>query len=156
MLVLSRRKGESIVINHDIFVTVVEIRDDKVRLGVTHPREVPVHRQEVYEAIRREDSRRPQFAAVMGTEQAMTEEAPPLADPAPLAEPQPETAAAKGSLLDRVVDALRAKLPAPVGRELVVQAIAEAAVQELSAEVVQSASGEELKALLLAALQGKG
>jgi len=51
MLVLSRKKNESIVINNDIRIVVVEIRGDKVRLGVEAPREVPVHRQEVYEAI---------------------------------------------------------------------------------------------------------
>jgi carbon storage regulator len=51
MIVLSRKKNESIVINNDITVTVVEIRGDKVRLGVVAPREVPVHRQEVYDAI---------------------------------------------------------------------------------------------------------
>lgn len=51
MLVLSRKKNESIVINNDITVTVVDVRGDKVRLGITAPKEVPVHRQEVYEAI---------------------------------------------------------------------------------------------------------
>lgn len=51
MLVLSRKKNESIVINNDIVVTVVEIRGDKVRLGIVAPKEVPVHRQEVFEAI---------------------------------------------------------------------------------------------------------
>ena len=51
MLVLSRKKNESIVINNDIIVTVVEIRGDKVRLGIVAPKEVPVHRQEVYDAI---------------------------------------------------------------------------------------------------------
>ena len=51
MLVLSRKKNESIIINSDITVTVVEIRGDKVRLGIVAPKEVPVHRQEVYEAI---------------------------------------------------------------------------------------------------------
>jgi carbon storage regulator len=51
MLVLSRKKNESIVINNDIIVTVVEIRGDKVRLGIVAPKEVPVHRQEIYEAI---------------------------------------------------------------------------------------------------------
>jgi len=51
MLVLSRKKNESIVINNDITITVVEIRGDKVRLGIVAPKEVPVHRQEVYEAI---------------------------------------------------------------------------------------------------------
>ena len=51
MLVLSRKKNESIVINNDIIVTVIEIRGDKVRLGIVAPKEVPVHREEVYEAI---------------------------------------------------------------------------------------------------------
>jgi carbon storage regulator len=53
MLVLSRKKNESIVINNDITIVVVEIRGDKVRLGVEAPKEVPVHRREVYDAIRR-------------------------------------------------------------------------------------------------------
>jgi carbon storage regulator len=51
MLVLSRKKNESIIINNDVIVTVVEIRGDKVRLGIVAPKEVPVHRQEVFEAI---------------------------------------------------------------------------------------------------------
>ncbi|MDY3554704.1 carbon storage regulator CsrA [Gemmata sp. JC717] len=51
MLVLSRKKNESIVINNDIVITVVEIRGDKVRLGIAAPKDVPVHRQEVYDAI---------------------------------------------------------------------------------------------------------
>ena len=53
MLVLSRKKNESIIINEEITIVVVEIRGDKVRLGVEAPREVPVHRREVYEAIQR-------------------------------------------------------------------------------------------------------
>ena len=56
MLVLSRKKNESIVINNDITIVVVEIRGDKVRLGVEAPKEVPVHRREVYEAIKRNES----------------------------------------------------------------------------------------------------
>jgi len=56
MLVLSRKKNESIVINNDITIVVVEIRGDKVRLGVEAPKEVPVHRREVYEAIQRNDA----------------------------------------------------------------------------------------------------
>jgi carbon storage regulator len=57
MLVLSRKKNESIVINNDITIVVVEIRGDKVRLGVEAPKEVPVHRREVYEAIHRHNGR---------------------------------------------------------------------------------------------------
>ena len=58
MLVLSRKKNESIVINDDITIVVVEIRGDKVRLGVEAPKEVPVHRREVYDAIKRSEGNR--------------------------------------------------------------------------------------------------
>ena len=51
MLVLSRKKDESIIINDQIRVTVVEVRGDKVRIGIDAPKDVAVHRQEVYEAI---------------------------------------------------------------------------------------------------------
>lgn len=53
MLVLSRKKNEKIIINNDIEVVVVEIRGDKVHLGITAPAAVPVHREEVYKAIHR-------------------------------------------------------------------------------------------------------
>lgn len=53
MLVLSRKKNESIIINDEITIVVVEIRGDKVRLGVEAPKAVPVHRREVWELIRR-------------------------------------------------------------------------------------------------------
>ena len=55
MLVLSRKKNESIVINDNIVVTVIEIRGDKVRLGFDAPKDVPIHRREVYDAIRRSE-----------------------------------------------------------------------------------------------------
>ena len=54
MLVLSRRRDETIMIGDDVKITVVDIRGDKVRLGITAPRHVQVHRQEVYDAIKRE------------------------------------------------------------------------------------------------------
>jgi carbon storage regulator len=57
MLVLSRQRDESIMIGDNIVITVVDIRGDKVRLGINAPVEVPVHRQEVYEAIQRENLR---------------------------------------------------------------------------------------------------
>lgn len=63
MLVLSRKKNESIVINNDITIVVVEIRGDKVRLGVEAPKEVPVHRREIYDAIRRNEASNDQTAS---------------------------------------------------------------------------------------------
>ncbi len=55
MLVLSRHRDESIMIGDDIVLTIVDIRGDKVRLGIEAPQDIPVHRQEVYEAIQREN-----------------------------------------------------------------------------------------------------
>ena len=55
MLVLSRQRDETIMIGDDIEVTIVDIRGDKVRLGITAPKEISVHRKEVYDAIRREN-----------------------------------------------------------------------------------------------------
>lgn len=54
MLVLSRQRNEKIVIGRDISVAIVEIRGDKVRLGIEAPSDVPVHRQEVFDAIQRQ------------------------------------------------------------------------------------------------------
>ena len=51
MIVIPRKKGESVVISDDIILTVIEVRGDKVRLGVEPPKGVTVHRREVYEAI---------------------------------------------------------------------------------------------------------
>jgi len=56
MLVLSRKKNESIVIRDDIVITVVEVRGDKVRLGIDAPKEVTVHRREIYDKIKEADS----------------------------------------------------------------------------------------------------
>ena len=51
MVVIPGKKGESVVIGGDIIITVIEIRGDKVRLGVEHPHGITVQRKEVYEAI---------------------------------------------------------------------------------------------------------
>lgn len=61
MLVLSRQRDESIMIGDNIVITIVDIRGDKVRLGINAPTEIPVHRQEVYEAIQRENLRSAQI-----------------------------------------------------------------------------------------------
>ena len=57
MLVLSRHRDESIMIGDDVVITIVDIRGDKVRLGIDAPQDIPVHRQEVYEAIKRENAK---------------------------------------------------------------------------------------------------
>ena len=64
MLVLSRKKNESIIINDNITVTVIEIRGDKVRLGIEAPKDVTVHRREVYEAIQNQAEPRIKSAKV--------------------------------------------------------------------------------------------
>ena len=61
MLVLSRQRDESIIIGDNIVVTIVDVRGDKVRLGIEAPREVSVHRREVYEAIQRENQQAAQI-----------------------------------------------------------------------------------------------
>jgi carbon storage regulator len=55
MLVLSRQKDQTIMIGDNIEITVVDIRGDKVRIGITAPAKIPVHRKEVYEAIQAEN-----------------------------------------------------------------------------------------------------
>ena len=61
MLVLSRHRDESIMIGDDIVVTIVDIRGDKVRLGIDAPTNIPVHRREVYDAIQRENMKAAQM-----------------------------------------------------------------------------------------------
>jgi len=88
MLVLSRKKDESIVINNDITIVVVEIRGDKVRLGVEAPKEVPVHRREVFDAIARGEpvdakvASGVRTAVVIDHEKSTTETVSPLVKPA--------------------------------------------------------------------------
>ena len=65
MLVLSRQRDESIIIGENIVITVVDIRGDKVRLGIQAPTEIPVHRQEVCEAIQREQGKIPAEGTVI-------------------------------------------------------------------------------------------
>ena len=68
MLVLSRQRDESIIIGDDIEITIVDVRGDKVRLGINAPREISVHRKEIYEAIQREKAQqRAAESAATGT-----------------------------------------------------------------------------------------
>lgn len=74
MLVLSRQRDETIMIGDEIEITVVDIRGDKVRLGINAPKEISVHRKEVYEAIKRENR---EAAQVKATGQPVVEVAKP-------------------------------------------------------------------------------
>ena len=71
MLVLSRHRDESIIIGDDVIITIVDIRGDKVRLGIDAPQDIPVHRREVYDAIQRENQKaaklKPADARTLGT-----------------------------------------------------------------------------------------
>jgi carbon storage regulator len=58
MLVLSRQRDESIMIGDDVEITIVDVRGDKVRLGITAPKSIPVHRREIYDAIQREKDKK--------------------------------------------------------------------------------------------------
>jgi carbon storage regulator len=63
MLVLSRQRDESIMIGDDVEITIVDVRGDKVRLGITAPKEIPVHRREIYDAIQREKAQKAEGAS---------------------------------------------------------------------------------------------
>jgi carbon storage regulator len=82
MLVLSRQRDESIIIGDNVIITVIDIRGDKVRLGIEAPKEVPVHRQEVYDAIQRENMK-------AGRAPAKDETSPPSA-PSASSPPPPQ------------------------------------------------------------------
>ncbi len=58
MLVLSRQRDESIMIGDDVEIIIVDVRGDKVRLGITAPKSIPVHRREIYDAIQREKNQK--------------------------------------------------------------------------------------------------
>ncbi len=76
MLVLTRKLLESVVIGDDIEVFILEIRGDRVRLGIRAPRDVPVHRKEVYEEIRRSNIEAASTARVEGLDRLLEERLP--------------------------------------------------------------------------------
>jgi len=78
VLVLSRQKDESIIIGDDVEVTIVDVRGDKVRLGINAPRSISVHRKEIYEAIQREKAEK---AAAEAAAEKMSAEGEPEAKP---------------------------------------------------------------------------
>ena len=78
MLVLSRQRDESIIIGDNVVITVVDVRGDKVKLGIDAPKEISVHRREVYEAIQRENRQaallKPDDAKLLGGNQGAAEQ----------------------------------------------------------------------------------
>lgn len=78
MLVLSRQRDESIIIGDNVVITVVDVRGDKVKLGIDAPKEISVHRREVYEAIQRENRQaallKPDDAKLLGGNQGAPEQ----------------------------------------------------------------------------------
>jgi carbon storage regulator len=73
MLVLSRQRDESIMIGDDVEITIVDVRGDKVRLGITAPKQIPVHRREIYDAIQREKAQKEGEAPVSESDSATEE-----------------------------------------------------------------------------------
>jgi carbon storage regulator len=84
MLVLSRQRDESIMIGDDVEITIVDVRGDKVRLGITAPKHIPVHRREIYDAIQREKAQKaagePQDVSGNGQVEKADEPAPKKSD----------------------------------------------------------------------------
>ncbi|MBN2271897.1 MAG: carbon storage regulator CsrA [Sedimentisphaerales bacterium] len=89
MLVLSRQRDESIMIGDDVEITIVDVRGDKVRLGITAPREIPVHRREIYDTIQREKAAAAEKAATGKAERTSEAESDAVAEEQPEKEPQP-------------------------------------------------------------------
>jgi carbon storage regulator len=82
MLVLSRQRDESIMIGDDVEIIIVDVRGDKVRLGITAPKSIPVHRREIYDAIQREKSEKKELEKQQETEPKAEQEAEPKKGPA--------------------------------------------------------------------------
>ena len=99
MLVLSRQRDESIMIGDNVEITIVDVRGDKVRLGITAPREIPVHRREIYDTIQREKAaaaaaekspaESPEEAPEAKSEEASEDKPEEVSQEQPEKEPQP-------------------------------------------------------------------
>ena len=76
MLVLTRQRDESIMIGDDVEITIVDVRGDKVRLGITAPKHIPVHRREIYDAIQREKAQKAEAGEVPTSPVSETPEKP--------------------------------------------------------------------------------
>ena len=135
MLVLTRSIDESIVINGDIIVTVVEVRGDKVRLGITAPREIPVHRSEVHEAISGWHS------AEDGDDKEPTENETTT---------NVHLTAPQTAFLDAICESLERQGGEPVSRDTVIGLIL-AGVREMGVDLCGAADTAELVSMLRAA-----
>ena len=89
MLVLSRQRDESIMIGDDVEIIIVDVRGDKVRLGITAPKEIPVHRREIYDAIQREKAEKKQAPEPKNDEPKAKQDEKPKADEAQESPKQP-------------------------------------------------------------------
>jgi len=97
MLVLSRQRDETIIIGDDIELTVVDIRGDKVRLGITAPPSIAVHRKEIYDAIKRENEQAARFGeGDLGALPRQVKTRPITRSPAPAARLAGRTPTSKG------------------------------------------------------------
>lgn len=143
MLVMTRKRDESILVDRNIEITVVEIRGDKVRLGVNAPKEVPVHRREVFETIHGIGD-----VAASPPQAAATSHVPEFEEGALVALAAPELA-----LLDRFRDAIRAQTGAAPRREQTLQAIL-SAVNEGRETIGRPFTLEDLQRSIAAALKG--
>ncbi len=74
MLVLSRQRDESIMIGDDVEITIVDVRGDKVRLGINAPKHIPVHRREIYDAIQKEKAENAAGGEAQNTDQPSSPE----------------------------------------------------------------------------------
>lgn len=87
MLVLSRRPGESIVIGSDIVVTVLEVRGGQIRIGIDAPRDLQVHREEVYQEVCRENAKA--VASALGSSEILRSTASAIVDRVQSVAPKP-------------------------------------------------------------------
>jgi carbon storage regulator len=145
MLVMTRKRDESILVGRDIEIVVVDIRGDKVRLGINAPRELPVHRREVFESI---------YEAVETSPSSSPRETKPASGG-----PDSGAASAIGlpgsqfALLDRVRETIGAQSGAAPSREQIVIAIL-SAVREAQEAFGEPATLEQLKSSIVAAIKG--
>jgi carbon storage regulator len=133
MLVLSRKKGESIVISDDVVITVIDIRGDKVRIGVEAPLEVPVHRREVFDIIR----------------QSMNQPAIEPVRPAGLT-----LAGRHIRLIDRLREALRGRSGMDLTRQEVLDAVLDG-IEQCEQALREADSQEDLISLLSDKIDGR-